>query len=276
MADPGGRTIVVTGGSSGIGEAAARALAARGARVVITGRSARTRAVAAEIGADAFLVDFARFAEVRGFGEALLARYPRIDALVNNVGGIYTDRRTTPDGLEMTLQVNHLSAFLLTNLLRDRLQDSGAVVVNTSSGAHRFGRLRFADFESERDYNGVRAYSNTKLFNILHALELTRRCGGVSAVSFHPGAVATAFAREARGAMRWSYESRLGRLFLASPAKGADTLLWLIEGTPGRDWEPGEYYFKRKLGRKSPQVTPANAAALWTASERLLEASGAA
>ncbi len=266
----------MTGGSSGIGEAAARALAARGARVVITGRSARTRAVAAEIGADAYLVDFARFAEVRAFAQALLAKYPRIDVLANNAGAVYTDRRITPDGHEMTLQVNHLSGFLLTNLLRERLQESGAIVVNTASGAHRFGRFDPEDLESERHFNGLRAYGGTKLFNILHAMEVTRRFAGVSAVSVHPGGVATGFAREARGLVRWSYESALGRLFLVSPAKGADTLLWLIEGTPGRDWEPGEYYYKRKPGRRSPQVTPANAAALWTASERLLEASGAA
>ncbi len=273
--DPTGRTIVVTGGSSGVGEAAARALAARGARVVITGRSARTRAGAAEFGAEAYQVDYAHFAEVRAFADALLAGYPRIDVLVNNVGAVYTDRRTTPDGHEMTLQVNHLSAFLLTNLLRERLEASGAVVVNTSSAAHRFGRLDLRDLESERDYNGLRTYANTKVMNILHAMEIARRFRGVSAASFHPGAVASRFARETRGAMRWYYEGPLRHLFLISPAKGADTLLWLIQGTPGRDWQSGQYYAKRKVGARSRQATPENAAALWTASEQLLTESGA-
>ena len=269
-----GKVVVVTGGSSGIGAAAARALRAAGAHVVITGRSPETQRFGAEIDADAYLVDYTRFAEVRGFAERLLAKYSRIDALVNNVGGIFGERRITPDGHEMTLQVNHLSGFLLTNLLRDRLEASQAVVVNTASAANRFGRIDFDDLESTRAYNPMRAYATSKLMNILHAMEVTRRFDGVPAASFHPGGVATGFARDGRGVVRWIYQGPLKRLFLISPEKSIDTLLWLLQGVPTRDWTPGEYYYKRKPGRRSAQATPTVAQPLWEASVELLGSAG--
>ncbi len=269
-ADVAGKTIVITGGSSGIGAAAARALRRQGAQVVITGRSPRTRTLAEEIGSDYYLVDYARFSDVRGFADALLERYPRIDVLVNNVGGIIARRRLTPDGHEMTLQVNHLSGFLLTNLLRRRLEESNAVVINTSSAAHRFGRIDFDDLERERRYGAFRSYGTAKLMNVLHAMEVNRRFQGVSAASFHPGNVATGFARQGGAAFKLIYETPLKHIFLISPEKGADTLLWLITGEPGRDWIPGEYYDKRKLGRKNPQVSSDTAQRLWDASERLV------
>ena len=264
------RTIVITGGSSGIGAAAARALRREGAHVVITGRSPETKRLAEEIGSDYYLVDYTRFSDVQGFAQALLERYPRIDVLVNNVGGIVANRRITPDGHEMTLQVNHLSGFLLTDLLRHRLEESNAVVINTSSAAYRFGHIDFDDLESERHYGAFRAYGTTKLMNILHAMELNRRFQGVNAASFHPGSVATGFARQGSAAFRLVYETPLKHLFVILPEKGADTLLWLIGGEPGRDWTPGEYYDKRRPGRKSSQVSSDAAQRLWDASERLV------
>ncbi len=269
-ADVAGKTIVITGGSSGIGAAAARALRREGAHVVITGRSPRTRRLAEEIGSDYYLVEYARFSDVRGFAETLLERYPRIDVLVNNVGGIIANRRVTPDGHEMTLQVNYLSALLLTDLLRRRLEESKAVVINTSSGAHWFGHINFDDLESARHYGAFRVYGTTKLMNILHAMEINRRYQGVSAASFHPGSVATGFARQGSLMFKLVYETPLSRVFLIPPEKGADTLLWLIRGEPGRDWTPGEYYDKRRPGRKNPQVNWDIAQRLWDASERLI------
>ena len=269
-ADLGGKTIVITGGSSGIGAAAARAVRQMGARVVITGRSQRTRTLADEIGGDHYLVDYSRFSDVRGFAQALLERYHRIDVLVNNVGGVIARRRITPDGHEMTLQVNHLSGFLLTNLLRRRLEESNAVVINTSSAANRFGHIDFDDLERERHYGAFRAYGTAKLMNILHAIEISRRFEGVSAASFHPGNVATGFAREGSAIFKLIYETPLKHLFLISPEKGAGTLLWLIAGEPGKDWIPGEYYDKRKPGRKNRQVSSSVAQQLWDASERLI------
>lgn len=264
------KTIVITGGSSGVGAAAASALARMGAQVIITGRSAATGRIASALGCDHFLVDYARFSDVRRFAGELIAKYPRIDVLVNNVGGVFAERRVTEDGHEMTLQVNHLSGFLLTSLVTERLQQSHAVVINTSSAAHLVGRLDFADLENARRYRGFRAYGTAKLMNILHAMEIARRFEGVSAASFHPGVVRTGFARAGSALTRFFYSSPLTRAFLISPERGADTLEWLVTNQPGKAWQSGEFYYKRKPGRKSAHVTDANARELWTASERLI------
>jgi NAD(P)-dependent dehydrogenase (short-subunit alcohol dehydrogenase family) len=257
--------IIITGGSSGIGAAAARQLRAQGANVAITGRSEETLRLAKEIGAEAFLADFTRFKDVHALAEKLLAKYPRIDVLVNNVGGVIGTRQTTEDGHEKTLQVNHLGGFLLTQLLQKRLEDSNATIINTSSGAHRMGRLDFSDFENERNYSPWRAYGTAKLMNILHASELNRRFRGVRAVSFHPGVVATGFGREGARIVRFFYESVVGRLFMISPEKGADTLVWLATT---RDWTPGAFHIKRKRARTSAAATdPQLARELWERSE---------
>jgi len=250
--------IVITGGSSGIGAAAARALRAQGATVAITGRSPETARLAAEIGCDHFLADFAKFKDVRALASQLLAKYPRIDVLANNVGGLIQTRQITEDGHEKTLQVNHLSGFLLTNLLRP------GVVINTSSGAHRMGHVDFDDLESARGYNAWRAYGAAKLMNILHAAEINRRLPGTRGVSFHPGVVATGFAREGSALLRFFYNSGL---FMLSPEKGADTMVWLASTN---DWTPGAYYVKRRIARTSGAARDAGVAAkLWDASERM-------
>lgn len=262
------RTIVITGGSSGIGAAAARQLARQGARVAITGRSAETERLAREIGARAFLADFSRLTAVRSLAENLLAAYPRIDVLANNVGGIIATRQLTEDGHEKTLQVNHLAGFLLTLLLRERLEASSAIVINTSSGAHRMGRIDFTDFENERRYSAWRAYGTAKLMNILHAAEVDRRFRGVRAVSFHPGVVKTGFGREGTSATRFLYESTIGKLFMISPEKGADTLIWLASSQPERDWVPRAFYVRRKRASTSSQATDTTLAReLWERSE---------
>lgn len=265
------KTIVITGGSSGIGAAAARVLSQMGEQVVITGRSEETKRLAEELGCDYYLVDYTRFSDVKRFAKSLIEKYPRIDVLVNNVGGIIADRRMTEDGHEMTLQVNHLSGFLLTQLLQERLEASKAIVINTSSAGNILGNIDFDDLESESRYHSLRVYGTAKLMNILHAIEVSRRFKGVSAASFHPGVVETGFAREGSGFIRWIYNTPLKSLFIIPPEKGADTLLWLITGVPGTDWKAGEYYYKRKPGRKNPQVNRGVAQKLWEASERLVK-----
>lgn len=268
-----GKTIIITGGSSGIGAAAARTLSHLGARVVITGRSDETVQLAKELGCDYYLVDYARLDDVRTFAQALLEKYPKIDVLVNNVGALIDERQTTADGHEMTLQVNHLGGFLLTKLLKERLEASNAIVINTSSAANLVGNLKFNDLEREKNYSGFRAYGTAKLMNILHAMEINRRFEGVRAVSFHPGAVSTGFGREGGGIVKFIYHTPLRHLFLISPRKGADTLLWLIRTEPGKDWQPGAYYYKRKKGPKNSQASEENARKLWQASEKLLSQS---
>ena len=260
------KTIVITGGSSGIGAAAARLLREQGATVAITGRSPETAQLAKEIGADAFLADFARFRDVRALADQLLAKYSRIDVLANNVGALIATRQLTEDGHEKTLQVNHLGGFLLTMLLRERLEASNATVINTASGAHRWGSIDFNDLENARDYNPWRAYGSAKLMNILHAAEINRRFRGVRGVSFHPGVVHTGFAREGTRAVRILYESVLRKLFMISPEKGADTLVWLATTS---DWTPSEFYVKRKRASTKPEAKDERLAReLWDWSER--------
>jgi NAD(P)-dependent dehydrogenase (short-subunit alcohol dehydrogenase family) len=265
------RVVIITGGSSGIGAAAARELRRRGATVAITGRSEETARLAKEIGADAFLADFASFKSIHALAEQLLARYPQIDVLANNVGGVIATRQLTEDGHEKTLQVNHLGGFLLTWLLHARLESSQATVINTSSGAHRIGRLNFNDLENARNYSAMRAYGTAKLMNILHASEINRRLRGVRGVAFHPGVVATGFAREGAPVVRYFYESVWRKLFMMPPEKGADTLVWLAATRPGIDWKAGHYYVKRREASTSRAASDHLAAArLWDESKLLL------
>ncbi len=268
------RTVVITGASDGIGAVAARMLADRGDRVVIVGRSPeKTRAVAAALGADYFIADFARLDEVRTLAAALLERYPRIDVLANNAGGILGHREITVDGNEKTFQVNHLAPFLLTNLLIDRLAESQATVVNTSSVANsRFGRFDIDDVNAERGYSENRAYGNAKLANILFTAELHNRFAdrGISTAAFHPGIVATSFATGSTSFMRFVYRS-VFKMFLISPEEGADTLVWLATTAPGVDWVSGAYYDKRQIAKANPQAYDTGLAArLWDLSAELV------
>lgn len=267
------RTIVITGASDGIGAAAARRLARDGHTVVVVGRSReKTNAVADEIGADRYVSDFADLREVRELATVLETTYPRIDVLANNAGGIFGDRTRTVDGFEKTLQVNHLAPFLLTNLLLDTLIASRATVIATSSIAARmFSKLDLDDLDDDRDPSANRAYGNAKLENVLFTRELQRRYGeqGLSAVAFHPGTIATGFAAESTSLMRFVYQTPLRHLLLSGPETGAEQLVWLATSTPGTDWEPGEYYEKRRITKTSMQAYDGILAeGLWAESAR--------
>ncbi len=275
------KTIVLTGASDGIGAAAARRLVADGHTVAVVGRSAeKTVALARELGAECFVADFARLTDVRSLADALQSAYPRIDVLVNNAGGIFGDQTRTVDGFEKTLQVNHLAPFLLTHLLLDVLIASGASIVNTASVAARlFGNIDLADLNNETKYSANKAYGDAKLANILFAKELDRRFGdrGITAVAFHPGVVRTSFASDTTSLMRFLYRTPLARLagFL-TPEQGAEPLVWLAEGTPGRDWVSGEYYKKKKVAATNPQAADAQLAAdLWVRSAEMVGLPGA-
>jgi NAD(P)-dependent dehydrogenase (short-subunit alcohol dehydrogenase family) len=273
------RTIVITGASDGIGAAAARNLARAGERIVVVGRSAeKTKSVAADLGADYFLSDFAQLAHVRDLAAALKAKYARIDVLVNNAGGIMGRRELTVDGYEKTFQINHLAPFLLTTELMDVLTASRATVINTASAANGFGNLDFADLHGQRTYSTNRAYGTSKLANILFTSELQNRYGGagISAAAFHPGVVATNFAAESTSWFRHAYKTFINR-FLLTPDQGADTLVWLATSTPGRDWVPGTYYAKRALAQANRQAYDAELAReLWDRSEEMVRAGLAA
>ncbi len=190
-----GRTVLVTGGTSGIGRATARGLATMGAHLAITGRDReRTEDAAREIRAagrgqvDVFVVDLSSQSQVRRLADEVLQVLSRIDVLVNNVGGYWNTRHVTADGLERTFAVNHLAPFLLTNLLLGRLKQSArARVVTVSSHAHATGRIDFDDLQSERSYSGARAHDQSKLANVLFTYELGRRLQGstVTANALH-------------------------------------------------------------------------------------------
>ncbi|MBX8685983.1 SDR family NAD(P)-dependent oxidoreductase [Mycobacterium sp. 20091114027_K0903767] len=277
--NPERRTVVITGASDGVGAAAAGRLSRHGDNVVVVGRSpGKTEAVAAALGADHVVSDFAELGQVRDLAAQLLDRYPRIDVLANNAGGIMNGtRQTTVDGFEKTFQVNHLAPFLLTTLLLDRLIEAKASVIHTSSVGNRlFGHIDITDLNHERDFKAQKAYGDAKLANILFTKELHRRyhSAGISTAAFHPGSVASNFGAEAGNpALELIYRTPLKKLFLISPDRGADTLVWLATSTPGSDWTSGQYYVRRKPGRPNKQAgDPVLAQQLW---DRSLDMVGA-
>jgi NAD(P)-dependent dehydrogenase (short-subunit alcohol dehydrogenase family) len=266
------KTVVVTGASDGIGAAAARALAAAGHEVVVVGRDPdRTRAVAAEIDAAHHVADFARLDDVRALARTL-SDLRRIDVLANNAGAMAEHRELTVDGHERTFQVNHLAPFLLTTSLMPLLLDSVASVVTTSSvAAERYGTgLDLSDLDAEHGYDGSSAYGASKLANILMTRELHRRYHrlGLSTAAFHPGIVATSFASGAEGIWGRFYGLPLARRFMTTPEAGADTLVWLAQGTAGEDWVSGQYWYRRRIARTTRLADDrALARTLWQRSE---------
>jgi NAD(P)-dependent dehydrogenase (short-subunit alcohol dehydrogenase family) len=261
-------TVVITGASSGIGRAAAEELARRGHRVALVGRDkarleqarAAVRAAAAPGTAEpaAFRADFAVLDEVRSLAERLAAAYPRIDVLANNAGGVFARRVTTVDGLELTMQVNHLAPFLLTNLLRDRVSR----VVNTASRVHQQGQLDPDDLSAVSRRYVPLIYGDVKQANILFAAEAARRWPDVLSMAFHPGTVRTRFGS---GSGLIAAYFRFAP-WLRSPARGARTLVWLAEA-PAGELVNGGYYADERLRRPAARAAdPALAARLWDAS----------
>lgn len=272
------RTIVITGASDGIGAAASRQLAGPATRLILVGRSPeKTRAVAAETGSEHYVADFTKLQDVRELAASLLLNCDQIDVLANNAGGMFSGPTRTVDGFEKTFQVNHLAPYLLTHLLLDRLLDSRAAIVNTSSiGARLFGRIDLDDIQTWNDYRPNRAYGNAKLANILFTKGLHERFHdrGLSSVAFHPGNVATSFASDTTSYFRWVYHGVLNR-FLISPERGGANLTHFIEGAPGIAWSSGAYYNdRRKIGQTNKQAAdPTIVSEHWKRSAQMLEIS---
>jgi NAD(P)-dependent dehydrogenase (short-subunit alcohol dehydrogenase family) len=250
-----GNVVLITGGTGGIGKATALGLAMIGARVGIMGRDPeRAEQAAAEIrtasenpAVDAFAADMSSQAEVRRLAAAVLDAYPRLDVLVNNVGGFWAHRQPTADGLERTFALNHLASFLLTNLLLDRLKASApARVVTVSSGEQARGRIEFDDLQGARDYSGQRAYSQSKLANVMFTNELARRLEGtgVTANSLHPGVVRTNFGAEDQAGF-FAVMGGLVRPFLKTATQGAQTSIYLAS-SPDMDGVSGQFFADRK------------------------------
>ena len=278
-----GRTVLITGGTGGIGKATAIGLAALGARVGIVGRNqARADSAAADIRSQAtpsdpvqivvFVADLSVQSGVRSLAGEVLDRYPRLHVLINNVGGYWATRHLTADGLERTFAVNHLAPFLLTNLLLDRLTASApARVVTVSSNAQATGRMNFDDLQGEHKYSGARAYNQSKLANVLFTYELARRLAGsgVTANALHPGVVRTGFgAEDPTKAMKLLLPLALP--FLKTPAQGAVTSIHLASA-PELQAVSGQYFAgsrpKRSADRSYDEAT---AARLWQVSADLV------
>lgn len=270
-----GRTVVITGSSSGLGAAAARELGRRGAQLAVVGRNReRTAAIAAEVGGTAFLADFDHLDQVARLADALLERYPRIDVLANNAGGLVARRETTDDGFDRCLQSNYLAPALLTRLLLPRLAASAGRVLSTASSSNRIGRLDLDDLGMTRMpwRGGWQAYGTTKLETIMFIRELARRTrgDGVTAYSFHPGYVASNFGKRV-AIMRFAETISFGRLGLR-PEQGAEPLVLLASAE--RVPAPSGAYFGRmtpERGAKRITRDAALGAALWERTEELLK-----
>ena len=274
-----GKTVLVTGATGGIGRATAMGLAAMGANLAITGRDrARTEGAAREIRAaggrqvDLFVADLSSQSEVRRLANEMLQTYPRVDVLVNNVGGYWNTRHVTADGLERTFALNHLAPFLLTNLLLDRLKQSArARVVTVASNAHATGQIDFDDLQGERSYSGSRAYNQSKLANILFTYELARRlqASAVTANALHPGVVNTSFGAEDPGGVQ-RLIIPFARPFMKTPSQGAATSIHLASA-PDLEQVTGRYFANSKPKRSSKRSDDeAVAARLWRVSADLV------
>jgi NAD(P)-dependent dehydrogenase (short-subunit alcohol dehydrogenase family) len=275
-----GKTVVVTGGTSGIGEVAAVDLARQGARVVLIARDreradatlAKLRAANASALHAIHLADLSVIAEMKRVASEIAEAESRIDVLVNNAGAVFLSRKTSADGLEMTFAVNHMAYFVVTNMLLDRLKaTSGARIVCTSSDAHKSGKLDFDDLQLDKRYIVSRAYGTSKLCNILFTRELARRLegSGVTANCLHPGFVGTRFGQNNANNVLTKGLARVVMSFGLKPEEGAKTIIYLAS-SPGPATISGEYFYKCKVTEPTTAAQDdATAKRLWNVSAQL-------
>jgi NAD(P)-dependent dehydrogenase (short-subunit alcohol dehydrogenase family) len=278
-----GRTVLVTGGNTGLGLETAVALARDGATVVITSRDARKGdAARAEIrersgrdAVDVMALDLADLASVREFADRFGEAHDHLDVLVNNAGVLLGSRRETVDGYEMTFQVNHLGPFLLTNSLREVLTAGDrARVVTVASAAHASARkgLDFDDLQSTGHYRSFNVYSRSKLANVLFSRELARRWDdtGVTANAVHPGFVASRFGRDGDYGRLGELVFPILRPFANTPEQGATTQVY-VASAPELAGITGGYWAKSAPATPSAAAQDdAAASRLWAVSEQLV------
>jgi NAD(P)-dependent dehydrogenase (short-subunit alcohol dehydrogenase family) len=273
-----GKTVVITGATSGIGQVAAEKLATMGARLVLVARDrargeaemARLRPISSEVNHAIHYADLSRVAEVKRVASEIAAVEPRIDVLINNAGALFGSRQVTTDGLELTFATNHLSYFVMTYGLRERLRASApARVVNVASDAHKGEKLDFTDLQSAKNYRGLHVYGRSKLCNILFTRELARRWegSGVTANSLHPGFVSTRFGDQSGGML--SFAVRAAKTFAISPEKGAETIIYLASSGNVAQAN-GLYYYKCRPATPTKEAQDDDSALrLWQESEKL-------
>lgn len=285
------KVCLVTGATDGIGRATAKALAEKGARVVVHGRNReKAERTAAEIKAETrsgdvsyLLADFASLAEVRQLAAAFQEQYERLDVLVNNAGAMFISRQETADGFEKTFQVNHLAPFLLTNLLLDMLRQTAqrygeARIINVSSDAHEGKRLDFDDLQKQHGYQGMNAYGQSKLANLYFTYELARRLAGsgVTANALHPGFVATNIGANNVPVVGRLVKGLINLLLARDPEKGAETPVYLAT-SPAVRGVSGEYFVDCERVPSSPASRDEEAARrLWARSAEMVGLVGGA
>lgn len=282
-----GRVVVVTGSNVGIGLETAVGVAERGATTVLACRNqSKAEAAAKEVtrrtwNDDVHVValDLADLASVRKAADEILSRWGRLDVLVNNAGGTWSERQVTAQGIEYTFGVNHLGPFYLTNLLLARLRDGApSRVVCVSSVGHHFtpAGMHFEDLQSERRYEGMEAYCRSKLANVLFVRELARRerATVLTANAAHPGWVRSSFGMDGDTGGVVGFGLRVIRPLQISPRRGARTSIYLATSPKVAD-ETGMYWVRSKPGHMSRRARDdAAAERLWEESERLLASAG--
>ncbi len=274
-----GKTVLVTGATNGIGKATALGLAAMGAKVVIAGRSdQKAKAVLGEIFAAtknenlSYLTgDLSSQAEVRRLAQEFLSLHDRLDVLVNNAGAVFDSRKLTVDGFEQTFAVNHLSYFLLTYLLLERIKQTGqGRIVNVASDAQTGAKIDFENLQAQKRFTGFGAYGQSKLANVMFSNELAKRLEGIGITSnaLHPGVVSTGFGDNATSPL-WKAGLWLFKRFTVSPEKGAETSIYLassdeVAGVTGK-------YFDKKKSKPSNPISydQAECERLWNVSLKL-------
>jgi len=279
-----GKTVLVTGANQGIGKAAAEELAQQGAKVVIVSRNAEkgraaletVRAKATGEAPELLVADLASLAEVRRLAAEYRKGHDRLDVLLNNAGLMVPDRRTTVDGFEETFAVNHLAPFLLTKELMDVLKATpSSRIVNVASDAHRGAKLHFDDIGFQKGYGALKAYSQSKLANIVFTYELARRIegSGVTTNCLHPGVIASGFGQTYGGA--FSVLIKMVKPFLLTTEAGARTSVYLASSAEVRDVS-GKYFAKCKPVRSNAaSYDEASWGKLWALSEEMTKLPGA-
>ena len=273
-----GKVCMVTGATAGIGIVTAKALAQQGATVIVAGRNKEKSVstvdqIRKETGnhdVEYILADLSVQKEVRKLSDDFKSKFKRLDILVNNAGAVFDKRFETADGLEMTFALNHLSYFLLTDLLLDTIKASvPSRIINVSSDAHKGAKINFDDIQGKKKYGAMRAYGQSKLANILFTYELARKLegSGVTSNALHPGFVASSFGSNMRGAFRLIL--RFLQLFAMSSENGAETSIYLAT-SPDVANINGKYFVKKKEVRTSVESYDKNVGEkLWEVSEEL-------
>ena len=274
-----GKTVLVTGGTNGLGLATARGLARLGAQVTIISRdgdkcSRVAEAIKLEGGnpVDFIAADLSLLSGIRLAAESFRERNKKLNVLVNNAGGIFNKRILTPDGFEMTFALNHLNYFMLTNLLLDMLKSSApARVINVASGLHRNARLDFQNLQGENRYSGFGAYGQSKLANVLFSYEIARRLehSGVTVNVVHPGYVNTGLSLN-NGFFFRIFAGLSARLFGRKPEEGAKTSIYLAS-SPNVEGVTGKYFVDCQPVDSSPEsYDEARAKKFWDVSLELM------